>query len=74
MPGPQLLGVRWTRDKPRQERTIFNQRLPSGSIPIHVLVGRHAGALATEKDHHGVRFGRNETKTEGILRPTVVAL
>lgn len=70
----ELLLITGSRNEPGEERSVFDQRLPTRDVPVHVLGGRHRCAwLTAEKNNHRVGFGWNETEKEHILRATVVA-
>ncbi len=74
MPRSKLLLVSRRSHKPRQERTVFNQGLPAGSVPVHVLRRRHCRTrLTAEQYNDGIGFGWNEAQKKHILRTAIVA-
>lgn len=74
MAGTELLCLGRRADQPAEKGPFLDQRLPSRSIPVHVLVrGRGSTWLATQEDNDGIGFGRNKTEKKGILGPAVVA-
>ena len=51
----ELFLIGGLRDKPGEEGSIFDERLPSGGIPVHVFGGWHSCArLSAEEDDYGV--------------------
>jgi hypothetical protein len=62
------------RNKPGEERSVFDEWLPSGSIPIHVFRRGHSGTgLSAKENYHSVGFGRDEAKEEDIFGSAVIA-
>ncbi len=70
----ELLLIGRLCNKPGEEGTVLDERLPSRGVPVHVFGGGHGGArLSAEEDHDGVGFGRDETEKEDVFGSAVVA-
>ena len=53
---------------PGKETAVFDKRLPTRNVPVHVFGRRHSGArLAAEEHDDGVGFGGNESEDEDIF-------
>lgn len=75
MTSAKLLGIRRGGHEPGQEGALFDQGLPAGNIPTHVLGRSACGArLSTEKNDHGVCLGRDEAEEKHVFVTAVVAL
>jgi len=74
MASTELFGIGRRLDKPVQEGSVFDKRLPSRNIPAHILGRSACGTwLTAQKDNHGVGFRRNEAEHKDVLGTAVVA-